>query len=514
MLKAEAVPKDAAGVQFAWTSSDSEVASVDDGAVTAKKEGTATITVSSGAIKKDVVVTVTIEQIALVSINVDRPAVAKSVDDTAKVTATAVPANATNVVYEWSSDNTDVATVDQTGIITITGVGAAKVTVKFGTVSKVIEVEGLIKGITVKDAAGQTEGQNPLGSVFQLFAAIDPENTGITPEWFVNNDNIATVDANGKVTVIGSGTTLITARVGNIIGEYMLSTESLYDQAVAYWTFDDPNNPGINLIAGGGDMEINYDVVKFVKGMTESDGAIQSGIEVRGEGEENIVNAVWNHTMVGHLGPDGKGVGVVTMMMDLKVMYVDYAAEGALREAWAPLYTAYNGSVPGMASMCVLWVDYNNSGRHNGICLGIKNNPNTAYMWPAEVVKYTKETLTDNEPWIRLVFTVLTNDPPGDPKIRLRFYLNGDRQDQFNGNTESSTVNGEVEGDPYEWPGDIQEGQPIHFFSYRKSDKRVKGSVEVTRLAVWNKLLTDDEIKSLGGISESEGGIPEANIPF
>jgi uncharacterized protein YjdB len=510
LLKAEAVPKDASGVQFVWTSSDSEVASVDDGAVTAKKVGTATITVSSGSISKSVVVTVTIEQIALIEIRVDRPTVVKSVDDTAKVTASAYPANATNVVYTWTSNDEEIATVDQNGIITIKGVGPAIVKVSCGTVSKDIAVTGTIKSIAVKDAAGQAEGQNPLGSVFQLFATIDPVNTGITPEWFVNNENIATVDENGKVTVIGSGTTLITARVGDIIGEYMLSTESLYDDAQGYWTFDDPNNLGTNLIAGGGNLEIDPGV-KFIEGMNESDGAIRSIFESKVDGSfANTRNLKWYHTMQGRYGADGKGVGVITILMDLKLLYQDKLAGAGKRQGWCGLY-APEGNVPESAgagaNLNVIWCDWGND---RDIIMSVNVNSNHSNLWPEQSpVVYTTENLEGNEPWVRLVFTVASNIPEGDHALRLIYYLNGVRRDtRSDADGNAINVGTAEESDPSQWSGYLKEGEYLSFLSLSKNDKTYKPQCDVSRIAVWNRLLTDDEVKSLGGIDESQGGLP------
>ncbi|MDR1501854.1 MAG: Ig-like domain-containing protein, partial [Prevotella sp.] len=149
-VTATAVPKEATGVSFKWSSSDEDVATVSqNGIVVAKAVGTATITVESGNVKETVPVTVTAEVIPLVSISVNRPKITKAVDDTAQVIVSATPPNASGVTYTWASANKDVATVDTTGIITIKGVGTTTITVSGtgteGSATTPIEVIGTIK---------------------------------------------------------------------------------------------------------------------------------------------------------------------------------------------------------------------------------------------------------------------------------------------------------------------------------------------------------------------------------
>lgn len=62
-------------------------------------------------------------------ISVDKTSVILEEGNTEKITATVSPANATNKTVKWSSDNTQVATVSNAGIITAVRDGSANITV-------------------------------------------------------------------------------------------------------------------------------------------------------------------------------------------------------------------------------------------------------------------------------------------------------------------------------------------------------------------------------------------------
>ena len=52
-----------------------------------------------------------------------------SVGDTETLTATVTPSNATNKSVSWTSDDTNVATVSGSGMVTAIGAGTATITV-------------------------------------------------------------------------------------------------------------------------------------------------------------------------------------------------------------------------------------------------------------------------------------------------------------------------------------------------------------------------------------------------
>ena len=128
-LTATITPSDAHNQQKTWESSDSNIASVTNGQVTANAHGTATITVvtADGGRTADAIVTVT--PIAVIGITLDRNTLELAIDATATLTATVTPTNATNQNVMWSSSDRNIATVDNYGKITTHATGITTITV-------------------------------------------------------------------------------------------------------------------------------------------------------------------------------------------------------------------------------------------------------------------------------------------------------------------------------------------------------------------------------------------------
>jgi uncharacterized protein YjdB len=287
-IKANPVPGNATGVEFVWSSANTDIATVDNnGLVSVKSVGSTTVTVSSGSITKPIPVEGYIPTVPLVNINVIAPGdalkddiITLPVDDTLRLKPAAVPATATDVSFVWSSDNEDVATVDQEGLVTVTGVGESIITVSSGTISKSIKVIGTIKGLVVHDASGSTSGVATIGDRFQLTAIVDPDETGLLPTWSSNEPNVAEVNGVGIVTIVGTGIATISATIGEHTNSYTVSTASLYDEAYGYWRFDDLDDLG--RATKGTDLII-HGTINVVEGPTPFNLAVEGT-----KGEQNL----------------------------------------------------------------------------------------------------------------------------------------------------------------------------------------------------------------------------------
>ena len=129
-IKATVSPAGAEDKMLTWTSSDQDVASVDDkGVVTAVKIGSATITASADGKSGSCAVTVVAKTINVSGVTLSETSLNLNVGDTKTLTATVDPDNATNKNVSWKSDKESVATVDQAGNVTAVGSGSAKVIV-------------------------------------------------------------------------------------------------------------------------------------------------------------------------------------------------------------------------------------------------------------------------------------------------------------------------------------------------------------------------------------------------
>ncbi|MCL2413671.1 MAG: Ig-like domain-containing protein [Bacteroidales bacterium] len=127
------IPENATVQGVTWRSSDTAIAVVNNaGLVTARAVGVATITVrtNNGGLEAETVVTVTPILVTGVSLS-GLSTVWDSTDigETAQLTATVAPTNATNRDVVWSSSDRSVATVSQTGLVTAVGQGRAMIMV-------------------------------------------------------------------------------------------------------------------------------------------------------------------------------------------------------------------------------------------------------------------------------------------------------------------------------------------------------------------------------------------------
>ena len=120
-----------AATSYTWSSSNTSVATVDEnGKVTAKQVGTATITVTT-ANGKTASCNVTVQAVQAVptSVSLNKTSLTLDVGKSYTLAKTVSPSNAVTS-YTWSSSNTSVATVDSNGKVTAKKAGTATITVK------------------------------------------------------------------------------------------------------------------------------------------------------------------------------------------------------------------------------------------------------------------------------------------------------------------------------------------------------------------------------------------------
>ena len=133
-LTATVLPENATDKTVTWTSSATAVATVDtDGTVTAIGVGTAIVTATTtNGFSAFCMVTVNErpnENIPVTGVTLDVENLTLSEGETAQLTATVLPDNATNQALTWQSNNNAVATVDADGIVTAVAIGNAVISV-------------------------------------------------------------------------------------------------------------------------------------------------------------------------------------------------------------------------------------------------------------------------------------------------------------------------------------------------------------------------------------------------
>ncbi len=140
-LVATITPSNATETDLLWSSDKPSVATVGpDGLVTAKGEGTATITATTEDRLMEATCTVTVVNvdIPLTSVTLNKKAIKLGINGTKQLKVIFVPSNATNRDVAWDSDDPGVATVDAHGFVSAIGAGSAVITVT--------AQDGLLKG--------------------------------------------------------------------------------------------------------------------------------------------------------------------------------------------------------------------------------------------------------------------------------------------------------------------------------------------------------------------------------
>ena len=217
-LTATVKPDNADNRKVKWSSDKTEIATVDGaGRVTAVKPGEATVTVTTedGGKTATCKVTVKAKVVPVTGVSLDRTELTLTEGETETLTATVKPDNADNRKVTWSSDKTDVATVDGAGRVTAVKAGEAVVTVttedggktascKVTVKAKVVPVTGVdVKPWSVTIGANGTT---------KLTCTVAPSNaTNRNVRWESDNPSVATVDSDGNVRAVSAGVAKVSA---------------------------------------------------------------------------------------------------------------------------------------------------------------------------------------------------------------------------------------------------------------------------------------------------------------
>lgn len=213
---------------MSYTSSDPNVLTVDEnGNITAVGIGTAEVAMSSkdGKITTSKVVEVVVTPVSLDM--VDRITLTKGKNSKAKLEAVVQPEDATHVEIEFTSSNEDVATVNSDGEINAVDVGEATITASIKetdlTAECVVTVVPDIESIELSDTSLKLKKDGTA----QLTATANPEGASIDGIAFASDaPDVATVDEKGNVTAIADGKATITASVGDVSAECVVTVDS------------------------------------------------------------------------------------------------------------------------------------------------------------------------------------------------------------------------------------------------------------------------------------------------
>ena len=217
-LTARILPSNAQGT-LSWTSSNTAVASVANGTVTAVAAGSATITASAGGKSASCQVTVKATQtvVEVESVTLDRHEMTLTEGETNRLVAKVSPSNATDKTISWATSNPAIVSVDKEGNVKGVAVGTATVAASHGNLSDACKITVTASAVPVTSISlDKTTLALAEQDTYQLTATVKPDNaTDKTVTWSTANAAIATVSNNGLVTAVAEGTTTITAKAGD-----------------------------------------------------------------------------------------------------------------------------------------------------------------------------------------------------------------------------------------------------------------------------------------------------------
>ena len=211
-------PNNAADKSLTWSVDHTYQGEVDqDGKLTAKRvTGTVTVTATSVRVPSvSASVTLTITKPTITDFTLSKTETTLNIGGQETLTITAfVPAYASESAT-WASNNTTVATVNKSGVITAKALGDAEITATIGEVEKTCTVH--VVAVAVNSITLPAEANVTLGSSLQLNPTVDPAQAAseYTITYESSAPEIATVDANGKVAGVAAGDAIITATIAD-----------------------------------------------------------------------------------------------------------------------------------------------------------------------------------------------------------------------------------------------------------------------------------------------------------
>ena len=208
-------PDNAAIKDLTWTVDKSYQGEVSAAGVLTAKRVSGTVTVTATSVRVPSVstsATLTITKPVVTDFTLSDTEVTLNVGSTKTISVTAyVPAYATESAT-FSSNNTTVATVNKSGVITAKAIGEAEISAKIGEVVKTCQVH--VVAVTVESITFEpAEANLTKGSTLQLNPVITPAQAALDNAitYISANPEVATVTETGLVKGIAAGDAVVTA---------------------------------------------------------------------------------------------------------------------------------------------------------------------------------------------------------------------------------------------------------------------------------------------------------------
>jgi uncharacterized protein YjdB len=259
-----AIARDAAGNvlsgrTFAWASTDPSVATVSpSGVVTGVTAGSVTIAATTDGVTGTASVNIVANggntDPDVASLTLTPSTLALSPGANGQVNATLRDANGnvlTGKVIAWSTGNSAVATVSQSGLVSALANGSASITASSGGLSASAAVTVATSGGGGSGPAVATVSVTPststigTGATVQLTATTRDAGgntlTGRSIVWSSSNTGVATVSGSGLVTSVAAGSAVVTATSEGVSGSATVTVTAAPPTPVASVTITPPS---------------------------------------------------------------------------------------------------------------------------------------------------------------------------------------------------------------------------------------------------------------------------------
>ena len=213
-ITATVLPENATNKALRWSISGTDVATVEDGLVTAVGVGRTILIVSSndGGKYKTCVINVTDGSVPIQSISLNESTINMEVGESETLEATVLPENATDKSVTWTSEDPTIATVED-GVVTAVAEGHTTIIATgsdgitwAGCTVYVTDPNPSVKSVSLNESTLEID----LGENSTLTATVMPYNAvDKSVTWESSDTDVATV-ANGVITAVGVGETTIT----------------------------------------------------------------------------------------------------------------------------------------------------------------------------------------------------------------------------------------------------------------------------------------------------------------
>ena len=243
-------PENATNKSVTWTSSDISVAMVSsDGTVYGIKPGQATImaTTLDGGFVALCKVTVKAKTVVADAIQLSPNSATIAKGENLQLNVVLTPDNVSNKTVNWTSTNTNVATVDASGLVRAISEGKTQIiatTTDGSNLSAICEVTVEDQFISVtKIEINPTSERIAKGKSVMLNAVITPEDASLkTVSWSSTNPGVATVSQNGEVTAVSEGNALVIASTQDGSNLSAMCQITVYDESGVETVLSDKNS--------------------------------------------------------------------------------------------------------------------------------------------------------------------------------------------------------------------------------------------------------------------------------